>query len=176
MIMAELISQQMKPTQIIAQVVRETRCGERAAWTTWGRRDEWLPKLVKVQEDTGQAMAGLLNDMREIRRLALNKAATYTGPASVGALGRALDAVKAEAELRNSLGLLQPVKAPQLQDKKVNRFSPSDYKEYLSVAAELVMAEQAGQLSIPDGTGVEQSVDTSEADPEPDEVPPAAAP
>lgn len=174
MIMAELISQQVKPTQIVRQVMAETSCSESAAWVTWRGRNDWLPKLVNVEDTTGTAISTLLNDIREIRRLALNKAATTSGPASVGALGRALDAVKTEAELRNSLGMLQVQAPTQLEKpKEVKRFDPTAYQEYLSVAVELVMAEQAGQLSIPDELNIEQSLDTDNANPESDEIPPA---
>ena len=174
MIMAELMSQQMKPSKIVQQVMRETRCSESAAWVTWRDRVNWMPKLVHVQDTTGAAMYDLLNDMREIRRLALNKAATYGGPAAVGALGRALDAVKAEAELRNTLGILHNIAPAKIEQKQeVIRFDPTAYQEYLNVAVELVMAEQAGQLSIPDELDTEQSVDTDNANPKSDEVSPA---
>lgn len=99
----------LSPSNIIDLLKKEyPAVSERTMWRYWAKRNEWLPSLTsKDIAKTTEATDKLLLAIEESRRMAY---ATYVKAdntsARVGAIGKYQDAIRLEAEFRQSLGLL----------------------------------------------------------------------
>lgn len=152
--MAELLSQRMKPKEIINQIVGETGCSASAAWRTWQTRKDWLPKIVKVPEELGEAFADIILDLREARRLSLNLyyTANWAPGAQVGALRNVGDFADREFKMRQSIGDLptEPIKLEHKTEVSIPEFNAEDIARYIDTIVEVALAEEARDLNADD--------------------------
>lgn len=107
--MARYYANGLSPSQIVEMLSKEyPAVSERTIWRYWSKRNEWLPSLTSKDSDRNtEAIDKLLLALEESRRMAY---ATYVKAdntsARVGAIGRYQDAIRLEAEFRQSLGIL----------------------------------------------------------------------
>jgi hypothetical protein len=78
----------------------------RDIWTM----NEWLPEIVKIQEDSSQVASDLLGKMQVTQQRMLNLGETAdNSSAQVGALRANVDAINAEVDLRIKTGQINAV-------------------------------------------------------------------
>ncbi len=110
--MLRYIAQQTRPNTFIPELAKETGVSERNLWRDWTTRSEWMTELLALdREDQGRQLADLLNIIRETRSLLFHTHADAlrngNDAAAVGALGKILETVSQEADLRIRVGLLR---------------------------------------------------------------------
>lgn len=100
-------------TLAVDNVCEEYHCAQSTVWHDWNVRDKWIPLLLKMgPEDKDRVVMDALASLHEARQAAFNTYAAAEGMIRVAALRLFLDAVKAEIEMRQTLGLLptEPLK------------------------------------------------------------------
>jgi hypothetical protein len=109
----------IKITDAVGKVSQEFKCGQRAVWNDWKVRDQWIPVLLKIgPEERDRVVWDALASLAEAKQEAYNTYLAVEGMARVAAIRVYLDAVKAEVEMRQSLGLL-PTEPLRIQHRIV---------------------------------------------------------
>jgi len=131
--MLRYIAQQTRPNTFIPELARETGASERTFWRDWSTRDEWMTEILALdREDQGRQLAELLNIIRETRSLLFHTHADAirngNAAAAVGALGKILETVSQEADLRIRVGLIreEPERVEAEHTVTVKMWRPDD--------------------------------------------------
>lgn len=97
----------VKITDAVKKVSQEFKCGPRTVWNDWKLREQWIPLLLNLgPEERDRVVWDALASLAEAKQEAYNTYLAVEGMARVAAIRVYLDAVKAEVEMRQSLGLL----------------------------------------------------------------------
>ncbi len=100
-------------SKAIDKVAEEFKCGKRTLYRDWKTRDQWIPLFVKTDpEEKEHVVWDALASLAEAKQEAYNTYLSCEGMARVAAVRVYLDAIRAEIEMRQKLGLLptEPVR------------------------------------------------------------------
>lgn len=103
----------MEVSEAVEKVSEEFKCSKRTVWRDWKMRNQWIPFLVKIDpEEKERVVWDALASLAEAKQEAYNTYLAVEGMARVAAVRVYLEAVKAEVEMRQKLGLLptEPLK------------------------------------------------------------------
>ena len=109
----------MKISEAVDKISLEFKCGKRTVWRDWQSRGDWILLLLKISpEEKDHFIWDALASLAEAKQEAYNTYLDVEGMARVAAIRVYLDAVKAEVEMRQSLGLL-PTEPSRIQHRIV---------------------------------------------------------
>ena len=114
----EYMVQGISPSEAVRTLSREFNVSERTLWTDWMNRKQWLPHILKLQDQQG-ALQDLFMQWQEARKMLFNLAMTGdNSSARVGALKEVISQITKEIEVRQSLGMFpqRPVEVQVAQE------------------------------------------------------------